>query len=104
MERRSRGSIVFKRKRGLYYGVVDLGRDLRGKRSRKWTNGFEKRRDAEQALANLLATGAPTLPGTFSLVELIKEYISHAEKLGRQRTTIERYRSLLRSNVEPIIG
>lgn len=104
MERRSRGSIVYKEKRKLYYGVVDLGRDSNGRRSRKWTRGFEKRRDAERALAKLLATGSPTLPGNFTVVELIEQYINHAEKIGRQPTTVERYRSLLRSNIVPIIG
>lgn len=104
MERRSRGSIVFKPKRGLWYGVADFGRDLRGKRSRKWTSGFEKRRDAEKGLAKLLATGMPSLPGNFTLVELIDEYIKHTEKLNRQRTTVERYRSLLRSNIVPYVG
>lgn len=101
-QRRSSGSVVSKR--GLWYGVIDLGRNLSGKRTRKWTAGFATRREAERALATLMTTAAPAMPGAFPLVELIEEYIKHVEKSRRQRTTIERYRSLLRSNIQPIFG
>lgn len=100
--RRLQGSIVDKN--GLWYGVADLGRDARGKRSRKWTKGFAKRREAERALAKLIANGSPTVPARFPLEALVKDYIDQTEARGRQRTTVERYRSLLRCNIEPHIG
>lgn len=101
-KRRIQGSLV--NKKGLWYGVADLGRDARGKRSRKWTKGFSKQREAERELAKLIANGSPTIPARFPLESLIKEYIDHTEARGRQRTTVERYRSLLRSNIEPHVG
>ncbi len=85
-------------------GLRDLGRDARGKRSRKWTKGFAKRREAERALAKLIANGSPTVPARFPLEALVKDYIDQTEARGRQRTTVERYRSLLRCNIEPHLG
>jgi integrase len=99
MGRRVQGSIV--RKKQLWYGVADLGRDARGVRCRKWTRGFEKRREAERDLARLISSGTPTLPAHMIVVTLIREYVDHVESQGRQKTTVERYRSLLRSNIEP---
>ena len=88
----------------MWYGLADVGRDRRGKRSRKWTRGFERQEDAKRALRDLLATGRPTVPGNFTFTSLISEYIDHSERRGRQKTTIERYRSLLRSNIAPKTG
>lgn len=104
MSRRIQGSLVYRKDRKLWYGLADLGRDGRGKRSRKWTRGFERQEDAKRALRELVATGRPTVPGNFTLASLVSEYIEHAERRGRQKTTIERYRSLLRSNIEAKAG
>uniref|UniRef100_E6Q2D6 Site-specific integrase n=1 Tax=mine drainage metagenome TaxID=410659 RepID=E6Q2D6_9ZZZZ len=104
MARRALGSLVYRKDRGMWYGVADVGRDRRGKRSRKWTRGFERQEDAKRALRELLATGRPTVPGNFTLASLVSEYIDHSERRGRQKTTIERYRSLLRSNIALKIG
>lgn len=43
------------RKRGSkWVVVVDIGRDENGKRKQKWHSGFERRRDAEAALAEII--------------------------------------------------
>lgn len=42
-------------KRGnKYYVVVDIGRDHRNKRKQKWFSGFERKKDAENALPGIL--------------------------------------------------
>ncbi len=102
MGRRTQGSIV--RKKSLWYGVADLGRDARGVRCRKWTRGFEKRRDAERDLARLISTATPTLPAQMTVAALVQDYVDHVESQGRQKTTVARYRSLLRSNIEPSLA
>ncbi len=102
MTRRLQGSIT--KKKGLWYGVADLGRDSRGKRSRKWSRGCVNRRGAERELARLITTGTPTLPGRCALGSLIDDYILETESRGRQKTTVERYRSLLKNNIGPYIG
>ncbi len=104
MARRAQGSLIFLKKRSLWFGVADVGRDAHGTRCRKWTQGFERYEDANRALRQLLVTGRPTVPGNFTLASLITEYIDHDERRGRQKTTIERYRSLLRSNIERQAG
>ncbi len=103
MKRRTQGSIT--EKKGLWYGVADLGRDARGKRCRKWTRGCKTKREAERALSCLIVEGIPaTPPARLALAALIEEYIVHAQDQGRERSTIQRYYGLLRANIQPHIG
>lgn len=44
------------RKRGSTYSiVVDIGRDENGKRKQKWYSGFKTKKEAEKALADIIA-------------------------------------------------
>jgi integrase len=102
MKRRTQGSVT--QKKGLWYGVADLGRDARGKRCRKWTRGCKTRREAERALAHLIVEGIPTPPARFALAALVENYIVQAKAQGRERSTIQRYYGLLRTNIQPHVS
>ncbi|MGB9808656.1 MAG: Arm DNA-binding domain-containing protein, partial [Caldanaerobacter sp.] len=44
------------RKRGSTYSiVVDIGRGENGKRKQKWISGFKTKKEAEKALAEIIA-------------------------------------------------
>ena len=100
-----RGSIV---KRGRRYSVVvDVGRDESGKRIRKWHSGFERRRDAERALAKILAqldSAAYVEPAKLTVERfLVDEWLPAVERTLRP-LSVTKYQSSIRSYVTPRIG
>ena len=90
-----RGSIV---KRGRRYSVVvDVGRDESGKRIRKWHSGFERRRDAERALAKILAqldSAAYVEPAKLTVERfLVDEWLPAVERTLRP-LSVTKYQSV----------
>ena len=72
--------------------VVDLGRDIDGKRIRKWHSGYPTKREAEQARIEILSrlqNGVYVAPTKFTVAQWLRDWL--AGRTGLAETTIEGY-------------
>jgi integrase len=99
--RRSNGSVT--QKRGLWYAVLSVGHDAKGRQIRHWSKGFETRRKAELELAQLLIEGRRAKQTKATVELVVSRYIEQdvTTRGRRSPTTTQRYRGLL-ANMEPI--
>jgi integrase len=98
--RRSTGSVT--QKRGLWYAIVSLDRDARGRQIRQWSRGFPTRRQAEHELAQLLIEQRREKRTNATVKDVIARYITEdVTSSGRRSpTTTQRYWGLLANIAE----
>ena len=96
------------RKRGSAYAVVvDIGRDpLTQKRRQKWHSGYRTRKQAEQALTEILSRlnqGTYVLPTKETLSEFLDAWLKGTRSRVRE-STWESYSRNVRVHVKPQLG
>lgn len=96
------------RKRGSKWCVVvDVGRDEEGKRIRKWHSGFNRRKDADEALTEILKGlqgGSYVTPSKLTLRAFLEdEWIPGVASTLRPSTHTS-YAGNMRRHVIPAIG
>jgi len=103
-----RGSVVQKQKSGKWYVVLDLERDGTGQgRRQKWHSGYATKRDAERALAGLLAArydGSYVEPSRLTLGAYLVDRWLPAAATTVRATTMNGYRRHVVLYVVPRIG
>jgi integrase len=96
------------RKRGSRWAVVvDVGRDENGKRLRKWHSGYERRKDAERALTEILRrleSGTYVTPSKTTLRDFLEDEWLPAVASTLRPSTHASYAGNLRRHVIPAIG
>jgi integrase len=96
------------RKRGSKWAVVvDVGRDESGKRLRKWHSGFDRKRDAERALTDILRrleTGSYVTPSKITVHSFIEDEWLPAVAGTLRPSSHESYAGNLRRHVIEAIG
>lgn len=96
------------RKRGnKWCFVVDVGRDEEGKRIRKWHSGFDRRKEAEAALADTLAdlrTGTYVEPSKLTLRAFLRDEWLPAMRRSLRPSTHASYSQVLDTHVVPALG
>lgn len=85
-----KGTVI---KRGSRWSVViDLGRDVDGKRIRKWHSGYRTKREAEQARIEILSrvqSGLYVAPHKLTVAQWLRDWLEG--RVGLADTTIEGY-------------
>ncbi len=104
-----RGSIIEKPKgSGTYYVVLDLEPDPgTGKRRQKWHSGFTGKREAEKALAGLLASrydGSYVEPSKLTLAVFLRERWLPTAATTVRATTLDCYRRHCERYLIPRLG
>lgn len=104
-----RGSVLQKPKgTGRWYVQIELDRDPgTGKRRRKWHSGYANKREAERALARMLAdkdTGTYVAPQKLTLRAYLTEHWLPAIESTVRPTTFNGYRSHVEIYVAPRLG
>jgi integrase len=96
------------RKRGKKWSVVvDVGTDERGKRKQRWHSGFATKRDAERALADLLAKqqrGEYVEPSRLTLGRFLEDEWLPAVQRSVRPLTHAGYERSVRIHVVPRLG
>jgi len=100
-----RGSIVKKGKK--YYIVLDLDREPGEKRNQKWISGFDRRKDAEDALPGVLIEYQNGFLQSSDPKITVKKYLTdwidaHEDKLAK--STAKSYRETINNYLIPNIG
>ncbi len=96
-----RGSVVKRGKTWSY--IVDVGRDAAaGRRRQRWKGGFATRRDAERALAHVVA-GEAVDPGGLTFGAYLDDWLAgHAPSL--KPSTAKSYKEVVQWYVVPRLG
>jgi integrase len=96
------------RKRGSKWSLVlDVGTDEHGKRRQKWHSGFERKSDAERALADLLAKqqrGEYVEPSTLTLGRFLENEWLPSICSSVREGTLESYSRNVRVHIVPQLG
>jgi integrase len=96
------------RKRGRKWSIVlDVGTDEHGKRKQRWHSGFERRRDAERALADLLAKqqrGEYVEPSRLSVGGFLEEEWLPSIRPSVREGTFESYSRNVRVHIVSQLG
>ena len=83
------------RKRGSTYSiVVDVGRDEYGKRKQKWYSGFKTKKEAEKALADIIAKiekGEYFEPANITVAQYLDYWLDTYAKINVAPSTYRRY-------------
>ncbi|MGH9158320.1 MAG: tyrosine-type recombinase/integrase [Acidimicrobiales bacterium] len=91
----------------LWYVVVDIGQDDDGRRQQKWHGGFKTRRDAENALADLVRSldkQTYITPQHLSLAEFARDEWLPTMQTQVKHSTWDSYRRNLDLHVLPVLG
>jgi integrase len=95
------------KKRGRYYVVIELDRDPEtGRRRRKWTGGFARKKDADAALAEAVykrQEGTYVSPSKRTLEEFLEEWLRGIRPTIRP-STWESYNWIIHNRVLPFLG
>jgi integrase len=99
---RSEGSIYFRESDNKWVGSVSLGYSGNGKRKRRVVYGDSKK----TVLDKMRAIQGETLADTGKLTtgEYLQRWLKNAARNSLQSSTLERYESIVRVHVEPILG
>ena len=93
--------------RTLWYAVIDVGQGEGGRRKQKWLGGFETRREAEQALADLaqsLDKNTYIAPRRVTLGEFVRDDWLPTMRTQVKLSTWDSYRRNLENHVLPTLG
>jgi len=100
-----RGHIA--KKGNKYYVVVDIGKNYKtGKRQQKWFSGYDKKEEAEYALAEIiykLKQGNLVLPDNTRLGEYLIYWLERYKK-KLATTTYNTYNSIINNHLIPNLG
>ncbi|MEN8905840.1 MAG: tyrosine-type recombinase/integrase [Clostridiales bacterium] len=100
-----RGYIYKKVKK--YYVIIDIGKDLTGKRIRKWFSGFNTKQEAEKGLTKLLYemdTNTFIDPSKMTVEEFLESWLEDYVDVNLSNNTIAGYRVNVRNHIIPYIG
>lgn len=96
------------RKRGSAWAVVvDVGRDEQGRRRQKWHSGFRTKREASEALTEILgqlATSQYVAPSKLTVGRFLEEEWLPAIRTSVRPLTFESYAGNMRNHVVPRLG
>ncbi|MGI8727762.1 MAG: tyrosine-type recombinase/integrase [Solirubrobacterales bacterium] len=96
------------RKRGTTWAVVvDIGRDEKGRRQQKWHSGFRTKREASDALTEILgqlSSGQYVSPSKLTVRQFLEDEWLPAVKSSLRPLTFESYEGNIRNHVVPRIG
>lgn len=96
------------RKRGSTYSiVVDIGRDENSKRKQKWFSGYKTKKEAERALADIIAKiekGEYFEPKKITLSQFLDEWLEVYCKPKLAPKTYKSYSEIIRLYFKPILG
>lgn len=98
---------VWKRKANDWVVVVELGRDAHGKRQTKWNGGYQSKKAAEAAMAEILVQmrkGEYVRPDTITTGEWLARWIRDYAKLRSGQRTWEWRESCVRLHLAPAFG
>lgn len=99
-----RGTII---KRGRkYYIVVDLGKGPDGKRRQKWFSGYDKKKDAEKDIANIISkieNNDFVLPKKCTVGQYLIYWLELEGKKWAP-TTYDGYETIIVKHIIPILG
>ena len=97
------------RKRGVrsWAIVLDLGRDVAGKRKQKWHSVRGSKKDAQAELARLvheINTGSYVEPSKMPVRDYLDRWLENYGEQSVSPKTLERYREIIESHIKPAIG
>lgn len=96
------------RKRGSTWAVVvDVGRDEDGRRQQKWHSGFRTKREANEALTEILgqlATGQYVASSSLTVGRFLEEEWLPAIRASIRPLTFESYAGNVRNHLVPRLG
>ena len=97
------------RKRGgIWYAVVSLGRDPRtGKRRSTWRRAGNRKRDAEALVAQLVHqvdTGSALTPGRVRLSDFLEQWLAAYVVPSCRPATVAQYQWAIRKHITPRLG
>jgi len=96
------------RKRGSTWAVVvDVGRDASGKRQQKWHSGFRTKREASEALTEILgqlARGQYVAPSKLTVGDFLEDEWLPAIRAGVRPLTFESYAGNVRNHIVSHVG
>lgn len=96
------------RKRGTTWAVVvDIGRDEHGRRQQKWHSGFRTKREANDALTEILgqlSSGQYVSPSKLTVRQFLEDEWLPAVKSSLRPLTFDSYEGNIRNHIVPRIG
>lgn len=96
------------RKRGSTWAVVvDVGRDANGRRRQKWHSGFRTKREASEALTEILgqlATSQYVVPSKLTVGHFLEDEWLPAIRASVRPLTFESYAGNVQNHVVPRLG
>ena len=101
-----RGSIR-RRGKGSWELTIDMGRDVGGKRVRRFHTVRGTRRDAEKELASLLhalATGTYIDAPNMTVAAFMEQWLTDYAKPSTAPRTFERYAEIVAHHIAPVLG
>ncbi|MED4005007.1 site-specific integrase [Priestia aryabhattai] len=101
------GSVKKDKSTGMYYFIVDIGKDqLTGKRRQRKKRGFKTKKEAEKALAvvlNEVNLGTFIEPALINLDDFTKEWFIERQ-MRLSKSTIKNHMSLYKTHIKPNLG
>jgi integrase len=103
---RGEGSLFYDQTRGEWVGIVDLGRDHRGRRHRKTVRATNKATAAEKlrAVQTDRDRGLPAADGSLTVAGWCSWWLDNIVAGGVSAMTVKQYRSRLEQWVFPYVG
>lgn len=98
---------IKQRAKGSWSIVIDLGRDVTGKRKQKWSTvrGTKKEAQAELSrLLNELNTGEYVEPSRMLVSDYLKRWLKDYAEPSVSPKTAERYAQIISDNIKPVLG
>ncbi|MDQ3571460.1 MAG: site-specific integrase [Actinomycetota bacterium] len=96
------------RKRGNAWAVVvDIGRDESGRRRQKWHSGYRTKREASEALTEILgqlSTGQYVAPSKLTVRQFLEDEWIPSIRASLRPLTLESYTANVRNHVLPRLG
>ena len=94
------------KKGSKYYVVIELERDVNGKRRRKWFGGYKTKKEAQAALVQKLhelQTGQFIEESDITIAEFLQQWLEHKRSQVRP-ATLRSYEWHIRHHILPYIG
>lgn len=92
-----KGTVITRNSGKSWVFVIDVGRDENGKRLRKWSKGYPKKKDAQAAMRaelHRIESGGDPYPVDMTLGAYLEKWLDHQSTRLRESTHV-RYRTLL---------
>jgi integrase len=98
---------TFGKRNKSWYFSIDLGKDLDGKRKRKWVSGFKTKKEAEKACNELVYNSSHNgIPDTrdMNLKSYLDLWLKQYAKTNVKNNTYENYTINIKKHINPLIG